>query len=666
MATAPKKASEFERLAADELDDLTVIVPVVTETEDGETADAAMELPELAAAVRAEAPVQWGEVEGKPETFPPASHTHAYDTLTGKPTLGTAAAENVGAFAAASHEQAMSTIIGLVAALAAKLDGAMVGAPNGAASLDGDGKILASQISAIAITEPFECADQAAMLALGAQKGDVAIRLDLNKCFMLATNTPGTLADWKELRTPTDVVLAVAGLAGTISAAALKAALALEIDDVAGLQDALDGAGGGGGFETLVSGATVTLDFAANEMAQLVVAHNVTFAFSNLAAGKRKEVILSAGSTFTLAYPAGIKNVGGTALPASIGATDNITLRFSSAGTTDAEVRVEFVNGAGVAVSLTPAPAQECHKAGSVGFNLGSSVAGGPNLGWLTVTLSASAGTFSCGNGNGLISETLDAETGRNTAKQFLSTRDNLASALTSFTWYPPTSSGIPVVGAGSITMTISDVFNSPFWNIAVTAYGADEVQQLDWLNTGSPYTPAAGTFTLTTVAGATGAIAASGGASAMQAALTTLMGADAPNVTGGGSTYSFTWSNGDYAHTDVAEITVTEVTTIHDGSNTNWGAPMRATTGDGVSISDSFTGSWDTAGVGTVDWGSGPIAKGGGSFSIGPVTYNVVDSGLSYTVTCTDLDPHADISATPNYGLPLTATMSTPTPGNT
>lgn len=93
--------------------------------------------------------------------------------------------------------------------------------------LDGSGKLATSILPALAITDTFVVANQAAMLALVAEKGDVAIRSDLNKCFILSTNSPSTLADWKELLTPTDLVQSVAGLTGTISAAALKTALAI-------------------------------------------------------------------------------------------------------------------------------------------------------------------------------------------------------------------------------------------------------------------------------------------------------------------------------------------------------------------------------------------------------------------------------------------------------
>jgi hypothetical protein len=56
------------------------------------------------------------------------------------------------------------------------------------------------------------------MLALVAQRGDVAIRTDLGKTFILATDNPGTLADWLELIGTSDVV-SVAGKTGAVTLA---------------------------------------------------------------------------------------------------------------------------------------------------------------------------------------------------------------------------------------------------------------------------------------------------------------------------------------------------------------------------------------------------------------------------------------------------------------
>lgn len=93
----------------------------------------------------------------------------------------------------------------------------LLGAPNGVATLDSGGKVPAAQIPAIAISETFAVASQAAMLALTAQQGDVAIRSDLNKSFILATAPASTLANWAELLTPTGAVLSVAGKTGAVT-----------------------------------------------------------------------------------------------------------------------------------------------------------------------------------------------------------------------------------------------------------------------------------------------------------------------------------------------------------------------------------------------------------------------------------------------------------------
>lgn len=82
--------------------------------------------------------------------------------------------------------------------------------------LGANGKLADSVIPAVAITEVFVVEDEEAMLALSAQTGDVAIRTDLNKSFILQTTPASTAANWKELLTPTDSVLSVNGKTGTV------------------------------------------------------------------------------------------------------------------------------------------------------------------------------------------------------------------------------------------------------------------------------------------------------------------------------------------------------------------------------------------------------------------------------------------------------------------
>jgi hypothetical protein len=55
------------------------------------------------------------------------------------------------------------------------------------------------------------------MLALSAQQGDVAVRSDLSKSFILAGTDPTVLADWTELLTPSDAVLSVNGQTGAVT-----------------------------------------------------------------------------------------------------------------------------------------------------------------------------------------------------------------------------------------------------------------------------------------------------------------------------------------------------------------------------------------------------------------------------------------------------------------
>ena len=83
--------------------------------------------------------------------------------------------------------------------------------------LNGSGKLANSVIPSIAITDTFVVETEVAMLALSAEVGDVAIRTDLSKSFILQTSPASTLANWQELKTPTDVVTKVNGQTGVIT-----------------------------------------------------------------------------------------------------------------------------------------------------------------------------------------------------------------------------------------------------------------------------------------------------------------------------------------------------------------------------------------------------------------------------------------------------------------
>jgi hypothetical protein len=94
-------------------------------------------------------------------------------------------------------------------------------AANGVATLDGSGLIPQNQLPAVAITDTFVVGSQAAMLALTAQTGDVAVRTDVSKSFILTASPATTLANWQELLSPAQGVTSITASApltgGTIT-----------------------------------------------------------------------------------------------------------------------------------------------------------------------------------------------------------------------------------------------------------------------------------------------------------------------------------------------------------------------------------------------------------------------------------------------------------------
>ena len=83
--------------------------------------------------------------------------------------------------------------------------------------LDSNGKLDTAVLPALAISETFTAANQAAMLALNAQQGDVCIRTDQSKSYILSASPASTLANWKELVSPADAVSSVNGKTGAVT-----------------------------------------------------------------------------------------------------------------------------------------------------------------------------------------------------------------------------------------------------------------------------------------------------------------------------------------------------------------------------------------------------------------------------------------------------------------
>jgi len=93
---------------------------------------------------------------------------------------------------------------------------AQKGAANGVATLGADSKIPSAQIPTSAITNTFVVASEVAMLALVAETGDVSVRTDENKSYILQGADATVIGDWQVLLTPTDAVLSVNSQTGVV------------------------------------------------------------------------------------------------------------------------------------------------------------------------------------------------------------------------------------------------------------------------------------------------------------------------------------------------------------------------------------------------------------------------------------------------------------------
>lgn len=91
------------------------------------------------------------------------------------------------------------------------------GAVSGVASLDSSGKVPVAQVPAIAFGNTFVVASQAAMLALTANPGDIAVRSDISETFILTALPASTLGNWVELLSGAGGVTSVNGLTGAVS-----------------------------------------------------------------------------------------------------------------------------------------------------------------------------------------------------------------------------------------------------------------------------------------------------------------------------------------------------------------------------------------------------------------------------------------------------------------
>ncbi len=88
--------------------------------------------------------------------------------------------------------------------------------------LDAAGKLDTSILPGLALTTTNVVSSQTAMLALTAEPGDIAIRTDLNKTYILKSAPASTLANWQELLSPTDSVTSVNGQTGAVTISSIS------------------------------------------------------------------------------------------------------------------------------------------------------------------------------------------------------------------------------------------------------------------------------------------------------------------------------------------------------------------------------------------------------------------------------------------------------------
>ncbi len=90
------------------------------------------------------------------------------------------------------------------------------GVADGIATLDGNGKVPTSQLASLSFSDTYVVASQVAMLALSATQGDLAIRTDQSKTYVLADTDATVLANWVEILNGASVT-SVNGSTGSVT-----------------------------------------------------------------------------------------------------------------------------------------------------------------------------------------------------------------------------------------------------------------------------------------------------------------------------------------------------------------------------------------------------------------------------------------------------------------
>jgi hypothetical protein len=161
----------------------------------------------------------WNSVTDKPVVFPPEDHTHTIPDVAGLQGALDGKEPFITPGTVTQYLRGDKTWASLDGAIDTRISGTWRGASEGLASLVG-GKVPLSQLPATTIVDTYVVGSEGAMLALVAQQGDVAVRTDLSKTFILKAEPATTLGNWQEILAPTGSVTSVFGRTGAVTALA--------------------------------------------------------------------------------------------------------------------------------------------------------------------------------------------------------------------------------------------------------------------------------------------------------------------------------------------------------------------------------------------------------------------------------------------------------------